>query len=243
MLVELPARAPRLRRLLHRLLRLRLQPIERQDQFGERIDQRQAHQKEAQQNELEERARVVHALLAHRYNPPGIMTPHRTPRPLPALAIIAAVAATASSATRIGCRGGCPRTSSGSARLTTGHAVIMGRRTWESIGRALPGRQNIVVTRQPGYAAAGAEVAASLEAALALVTLPDPAFCIGGGELYRVALPHATALYLTEIHQAVAGDASFPAVDRTAWRETSRIPGRAPSADGLTCDYVTYESR
>jgi dihydrofolate reductase len=171
------------------------------------------------------------------------MTPHRTPRPLPALAIIAAVASngTIGDANRLPWR--LPEDLKRFRALTTGHAVIMGRRTWESIGRALPGRQNIVVTRQPGYVAAGAEVAASLEAALALVTLPDPAFCIGGGELYRVALPHATTLHLTEIHQAVAGDASFPAVDRSAWREKSRIPGGAPSADGLTCDYVTYESR
>ena len=127
--------------------------------------------------------------------------------------------------------------------LTTGHAVIMGRRTWESLPGALPGRQNIVVTRDPDYAPAGAEIAATLDAALALVRLPPPAFCIGGGELYRVALPHATTLHLTEIHQAIAGDATFPAVDRAAWREASRIPGGAPSDDGLTCDYVTYESR
>jgi len=168
------------------------------------------------------------------------MTPHRTSRPLPALAIIAAVASngTIGDANRLPWR--LPEDLKRFRALTTGHAVIMGRRTWESIGRALPGRQNIVVTRQPRYSAAGAEVAASLEAALALVTLPEPAFCIGGGELYRVALPHATAMHLTEIHQAVGGDATFPAVDRAAWRETSRIPGGAPSEDGLTCDYVCY---
>src|SRR5438552_1009906 len=73
--------------------------------------------------------------------------------------------------------------------LTVGHTVIMGRKTWESLPRALPERQNIVVTRQRNYAAAGAEVAASFEAALALVRSPEPVFCIGGGELYRLALP------------------------------------------------------
>jgi dihydrofolate reductase len=72
--------------------------------------------------------------------------------------------------------------------LTVGHAVIMGRKTWESLSRALPERQNIVVTRQPGYAAIGADVAASLDDALAIVRLPAPVFCIGGGELFRDAL-------------------------------------------------------
>ena len=83
--------------------------------------------------------------------------------------------------------------------LTLGHAVIMGRKTWESLPRALPGRQNIVVTRQHGYAAAGADTASSFAAALGCVRLPEPVFCIGGGEIYRAALPFATTLHLTEI--------------------------------------------
>ncbi len=169
------------------------------------------------------------------------MTPHRTPRPLPALAIIVAVA-------RNGVIGNdnrlpwhLPEDLKRFRALTTGHAIIMGRRTWESIGRALPERQNIVVTRQPGYAAAGADVAGSLDAALAAVTLPGPAFCIGGGELYREALPRATTLHVTEIHQSVPGDASFPPVDRGAWRETARTPGIGAGPDALRYDFVTYE--
>ena len=75
--------------------------------------------------------------------------------------------------------------------LTMGHAVIMGRKTWQSIGRPLPGRQNIVVTRQRDFSAKGAEVAFSLGEALRAVTMPAPAFCIGGGELYALALPLA----------------------------------------------------
>src|SRR5262249_32249589 len=82
--------------------------------------------------------------------------------------------------------------------LTTGHAVIMGRKTWESLPRALSARQNIVVTRQANYVADGADVARSFDQALTLVRLPQPVFCIGGGELYRAALPYATRLYLTE---------------------------------------------
>lgn len=123
--------------------------------------------------------------------------------------------------------------------LTMGHAVIMGRRTWESIGRALPGRRNIVVTRQPGYVAPGAEVAASLAQALALCGEAALAFVIGGAELYAAALPIAHALELTEIDAAFEGDTRFPAFDRSAWREVRRERHR--SADGLRFDFVRYE--
>jgi dihydrofolate reductase len=125
--------------------------------------------------------------------------------------------------------------------LTTGHTVIMGRRTWESIGRPLPGRQNVVVTRQPAYDAPGAEVAPSLAAALGLARMPPPAFCIGGGALYREALPLATTLHLTEIDRAFAGDATFPHVDRGAWREVSREAHRGAGADDFAYAFVTYE--
>jgi dihydrofolate reductase len=124
--------------------------------------------------------------------------------------------------------------------LTTGHAVIMGRRTWESLGRALPGRQNIVVTRRHGFAAPGAETAASLDEALARVRLPGPAFCIGGAELYAEALARAGILYLTEIARDFPGDAFFPAFDRAAWREAEREPGVVPGPDGFAYAYVTY---
>ncbi|MFO1316919.1 MAG: dihydrofolate reductase [Burkholderiales bacterium] len=123
--------------------------------------------------------------------------------------------------------------------LTTGHAVIMGRRTWESLPHALPGRQNIVVTRVPGRALAGAETAASLADALARVRMPAPAFCIGGGELYAAALARAELLHLTEIDRDFAGDTAFPAFDRAAWRETARETHRAP--EGFDYAFVTYE--
>lgn len=124
--------------------------------------------------------------------------------------------------------------------LTTGHAVIMGRKTWESIGRALPGRQNIVVSRAPDFRAEGAEVAASLDAALARVVLPAPAFCIGGGELYREALPRATVLHVTEIGAAFAGDATFPAIDPALWRETAREEHPPDAPGGMAYAFVTY---
>jgi dihydrofolate reductase len=125
--------------------------------------------------------------------------------------------------------------------LTTGHAVIMGRRTWESIGRALPGRQNIVVTRQPGYAADGAVVQSTLDDALRAATLPEPVFCIGGGELYALALPRAATLHLTEIDRDFDGDTRFPEFDRAAWREAAREEHRAP--EGFNYAFVTYERR
>lgn len=123
--------------------------------------------------------------------------------------------------------------------LTLGHPVIMGRRTWESLGRALPGRENIVVTRAAGYEAPGASVAASLDAALALCIGESVAFVIGGAELYAAALPIADGLVLTEIHRDFEGDTHFPAIDRKDWRETQRKP--QAGADGLRFDFVLYE--
>lgn len=126
-------------------------------------------------------------------------------------------------------------------KLTLGHPVIMGRRTWESLGTALPGRENIVVTRSNGYQAPGAAVASSLDAALALCVGEPVAFVIGGGELYAAALPFAAGLVLTEIHQAFEGDARFPHYERAKWRETQREPHTA--ADGMRFDFVLYEPR
>ncbi len=123
--------------------------------------------------------------------------------------------------------------------LTLGHPVIMGRKTWESLGKALPGRENIVVTRAPAYEARGASVASSLAAALALCAGEALVFVIGGGELYAEALRLADGLVLTEIQRDYAGDARFPDYDRAAWRETQRIP--QTGADGLRFDFVLYE--
>ena len=123
--------------------------------------------------------------------------------------------------------------------LTLGHPVIMGRKTWESLGKPLPGRENIVVTRAAGYDAPGASVASSLDGALALCAGEPTVFVIGGGELYAEALPVADGLVLTEIQRDYAGDARFPPYDRAAWRETQRKP--QTGADGLRFDFVLYE--
>ena len=125
--------------------------------------------------------------------------------------------------------------------LTLGHAVIMGRKTWESLPRALPGRQNIVVTRQRGYAAAGADAVASFAAALECVRMPEPVFCIGGAEIYRAALPLAMTLQLTEIARNFDGDARFPPFERNDWRETAREVHAPDQPGGFAYAYVTYE--
>jgi dihydrofolate reductase len=126
--------------------------------------------------------------------------------------------------------------------LTTGHAVIMGRRTWEAIGKPLPGRQNLVVTRGSYPAAADVEFAPSLDAALARVNLPEPAFVIGGEALYRDALPRADILYLTEIGREFVGDARFPGFDRSRWRETERAARTARDEAGpFAYEFAVYE--
>lgn len=127
--------------------------------------------------------------------------------------------------------------------VTTGHAIIMGRRTWDSLKRALPERQNIVVTRQPGWRADGATVASSLDDALAQVDRPAPAFCIGGAELFRAALPYAQSAHVTEIARAFDGDATFPPLDALLWRETSREAHVHEGDGGFPYAFVAYERR
>ena len=125
--------------------------------------------------------------------------------------------------------------------LTTGHAVIMGRRTWDSLPHALPARQNIVVTRRNDYRAIGASIASSIEDALSQVAYPPPAFVIGGGELYRAALPLVHIAYITEIARAFAGDATFPPLDRREWIETAREAHVQEGEPRLSYAFVTYE--
>lgn len=124
-------------------------------------------------------------------------------------------------------------------KLTLGHPVIMGRRTWQSLGRPLPGRENIVVSRQPGFAAPGASVAASVQAAIALCAGEPLAFVIGGAEIYAAALPLADGLVITEIDRDYAGDTRFPDWDRMAWRVSQKETHT--SKEGVRFDFVLYE--
>ncbi len=123
-------------------------------------------------------------------------------------------------------------------RVTLGSPVVMGRKTWDSLGRPLPGRRNIVVTRNRGWHAVGAETAASLDAALALVTDAEKAFVIGGAELYAAALPLADELLLTEIDAEFPADTWFPDWDRRDFTEASRTTGHG--AGNIDYNFVSY---
>jgi dihydrofolate reductase len=121
--------------------------------------------------------------------------------------------------------------------LTLGHAVIMGRATFDSMGKPLPRRRNIVVSRNPALHIEGAEVASSLAAAIALARQTDVAPCvIGGQQIYAEALPLATRIHLTEVDAAPEGDTFFPELDASAWHETERSAG-----DRAT--YITLDRR
>lgn len=125
---------------------------------------------------------------------------------------------------------------------TLGKPVVMGRKTWESLPKKpLPGRRNIVVTRQADYAADGAQTAPSLATALALCADADEIVVMGGGEIYREAMPQATDLRITEIALRPEGDAFFPAIDAALWRECSREAHT--TADGVRYAFVHYVRR
>ena len=128
--------------------------------------------------------------------------------------------------------------------LTMGHPVVMGRRTWESLPdqfRPLPGRGNVVVTRNSDWSAQGADRAGSIEDALRLLEGEGTVFVIGGGEIYAAALPSADELLLTEIDAEIEGDTYFPNWDPDDFEEVARE--RHVSSDGVGYSFVTYERR
>ena len=129
-------------------------------------------------------------------------------------------------------------------RLTLGHPVVMGRRTFDSLGRALPQRPNIVITRQPDWTAPGCQTAASLPDALARAQRLSKDVCvIGGGEIYRQALPIASLIYLTEVHHTFAGDAFFPPLPPGEWREEARERHEADDKHAFAFSFVTLRRR
>ena len=128
-------------------------------------------------------------------------------------------------------------------RVTMGHPIVMGRKTWEAIGRPLPGRRNIVVTRDRAFAAPGAEVVHGIEAALALCAGAAEVFVIGGAQVYALALPFADRLLITEIDRDFDGDAFMPAPDARLWRETVRDTHMAEGDPPFAYAYVSYERR
>jgi len=126
--------------------------------------------------------------------------------------------------------------------LTSGHPIIMGRKTFESLGRPLPNRRNIVISRNPDCVFAGAEVFASIEDAIAACKDAEKAFVIGGGEIYRQALALVDELQITEVDLAPEGDAFFPAIDMSIWREAAR-EAQVDAASGVHYAFVTYQKR
>ncbi|WP_301101207.1 dihydrofolate reductase [Propionivibrio sp.] len=127
---------------------------------------------------------------------------------------------------------------------TRGKPVIMGRKTWESLPdsfRPLPGRHNIVVSRNPAYQAPGATLVSTLETAIQEAGESNEVFVIGGAELYRQALPLSRRLYLTEIEECADGDVFFPEICRQDWEEISRQPSQGTS--GPAFSFVVYQRR
>ncbi len=121
--------------------------------------------------------------------------------------------------------------------LTTGHAILMGRKTHESIGRALPGRRNVVLTRSPAVFV-GCESVASLDDALRLVGDDAMPFIIGGAQLYADALPRVTHLFLTQLGRDAEADTFFPALDPAQWREVKRVAGATEGVEFIDLERV-----
>jgi len=132
-------------------------------------------------------------------------------------------------------------------RVTMGKPIIMGRKTWESIGRPLPGRTNIVITRDPTYIAEGVKIvrtldeAISLAQSIALIDGADEAVVIGGAQIYALALPLAQRLYMTQVHAEVEGDAFFPQFDLTQWEELGREDFSASGQNPYDYSFVVLE--
>jgi len=125
--------------------------------------------------------------------------------------------------------------------LTAGHTVLMGRKTWESLPprfRPLPGRRNIVVSRQADYAAPGAELANSLEEGLALAATNETVFIIGGAEIYRQAMPLADRLEITEVELSPEGDSWFPEIPAADWQLTAKKT--PPTNSGTGFAFLSY---
>lgn len=128
-------------------------------------------------------------------------------------------------------------------RLTMGKPIVMGRKTCESIGRPLPGRTNIVVTRDSSFSAAGCRVVHSIDAALVAAGGADEVMIMGGENLYSQLLPRADRLYLTEVQADVSGDAWFPEFDQAQWQELERESHRADEKNEFDYDFVVLARR
>lgn len=128
--------------------------------------------------------------------------------------------------------------------ITMGKPIVMGRLTYESIGRPLPGRQNIVITRQPGYEAEGCDVVQSIDAAIDAAGEAEEIMIIGGGDIYRQFLPRADRIYLTRVHADIEGDTHFPPLDDAGgWHLLDREEHTADDSGGYDFEFQTLERR
>lgn len=128
-------------------------------------------------------------------------------------------------------------------RLTMGKPIVMGRLTWESIGRPLPGRQNIVLTRRADFAAQGCDVVPSPADAIVVAADSAEIMIIGGGQVYELFLPQAGRLYLTRVHAEIDGDAFFPEIKEDIWRLIDCEAHEANDSNEFAFDFKTYERR
>lgn len=128
-------------------------------------------------------------------------------------------------------------------RTTTGHTILMGRKTWESFpgGKALPNRRHLVISRQPDYIAQGAEVVATLDQALKLAAGDGEVFVIGGGQIYEQAIRRAQRIYLTLVHGEVEGDVLFPRIDPLRWSIVDKQHHPADERHAYAFTFIRYE--
>ena len=125
-------------------------------------------------------------------------------------------------------------------RLTVDHTIIMGRKTYQEVNRPLPGRRNVVISRDSTFRPEGVTVVSTLEEALALGATEEEMFVIGGGEIYRLALPYADRLYLTIVHASVEGDTTFPRLDEGAWILEEELHHPADERHPMSFTFRTY---
>lgn len=128
-------------------------------------------------------------------------------------------------------------------RMTTGHTIIMGRKTFESIGKPLPKRTSVIITSQPHYSSQGCIIAHSLQEALHVAANEEKVFIIGGASVYLQALPYAKALHLTLIHREIEGDTHFPPIDETQWEETGREDHQPDAKNPMPYSFITYRKK
>lgn len=127
--------------------------------------------------------------------------------------------------------------------ITTGHTIIMGRKTFESMGRALPNRRNIIISRQADLSLPGAEITNSIEDALALCKNDKEVFIIGGAEIFKQALPLLSRIYLTRIQKVFNADTFFPEISTQEWLETEREDFEPQEKTPFSYSFLTYQKR